>query len=171
MRMNRRSLGGTIVALILAALGAIYGTGRGGGDAPGTAPGTSRAPTQTHTGQPAAEPDPAGASRIQVSAKRRTHILDGDRTGGGHGPGRGTPGKSEFPSWMSDDDVIREVLRIANDPASYRDRRLPTGRDRYEADGSVRAPPGAPALRVRVVVEPQGEGVITAYPTNVRRNP
>lgn len=163
MRLNRRSLGGTVVALLLAAIGAVFGLDRGPSQPGG------------RTDPPAARSDPASgpaaAAAISVSPKRRIHILDGDRSGGGHGPGRGTPGKSEFPRWMSDDDVIREVERIANDPASYRDRRVPTGPDRYEAEGSVRAPPGEAALRVKVVVEPRGEGVVTAYPTNVRRNP
>ena len=47
MRMNRRALGGTIVALILAALGAIYGVGKGG-DAQGPGPSNSPSRTPSH---------------------------------------------------------------------------------------------------------------------------
>lgn len=52
------------------------------------------------------------ARRIQsvnVSPARRKHILDGDATGGGHGPGRKIAGKSEFPSTLTDDDIIAIV--------------------------------------------------------------
>ena len=37
------------------------------------------------------------------------HILDGDKDGGGHGPGRGVPGKSEFPSGWTDEEVMEGI--------------------------------------------------------------
>ena len=55
---------------------------------------------------------------IRVSPARRVHILDGDATGGGHGPGRGISGKSEFPPTLTDDEIIAGVEAIANDPTS-----------------------------------------------------
>lgn len=102
---------------------------------------------------------------IPVSAQRRTHILDGDATGGGHGPGRQIPGKSEFPPSLSDNQIIEGVERIANDPNSYPSGVVPTGPGRFAAVGEINGVP------TRVIVEPGGEGVITAWPIGVPRNP
>ena len=51
-----------------------------------------------------------------TDAKGQQHILEGGATGGGHGPGRGVPGKSEFPRSWSDGRVLNEVSDIATDP-------------------------------------------------------
>ena len=166
--MKKRSAAATVLTVILAVLYALFGRNERtqNQDRGGAGSGGSRVPAvSTPVGTPAAQ-----SQGIRVSAKRRRHILDGDRSGGGHGPGRGTPGKSEFPGWMTDDDVIEHVERIANDPNAYPGRTIPVGRDRYEADGTATGP-RSELLRIRVVVEPRGEGVVTAYPTNVRRNP
>ena len=61
-----------------------------------------------------------------LSGDRRKYILDGDGRGrGGHGSGRNTPGKSEFPPDWSDDKVVEAIKDVANDSAS----------DRVPADG------------------------------------
>jgi hypothetical protein len=52
-----------------------------------------------------------------VSQARRRHILDGDRSGGGHRFGAGQ-GKSEFPQNWSDQDIIDAIEDVANDPSS-----------------------------------------------------
>jgi hypothetical protein len=58
---------------------------------------------------------------VRVNAEPREHILQGDvKGGGGHRPGAGVPGKSEFPPGWSDDKIIAEVESVANDPASIR---------------------------------------------------
>ena len=46
-----------------------------------------------------------------TSADQRatTHILDGDATGGGHAPGTGVPGKSEFPAGWSRDRIMDAI--------------------------------------------------------------
>jgi peptidoglycan hydrolase-like protein with peptidoglycan-binding domain len=96
--------------------------------------------------------------------KARAHILDGDATGGGHGPGRGVPGKSEFPSRWSDEDVINNVESVANDPTS---KATPQG-SRTKIEGT------RDGVDIRVVVEgPPGAGgrIVTGFPTNVPRNP
>jgi len=63
-----------------------------------------------------------------LSEDRRRYILDGNgKDGGGHGPGRNTPDKSEFPTDWSDEKVIDAVNDVANDPASGR---RPAGRGR-----------------------------------------
>ena len=41
---------------------------------------------------------------IRVSGDRRAHILDGDKTGGGHGVS--SPGKTEFPASWDDTKVM-----------------------------------------------------------------
>jgi hypothetical protein len=96
-----------------------------------------------------------------TDAKGRNHILEGDGTGGGHGPGRGVPGKSEFPSRMSDADVFHHISDVATDPLAFREIQ-PNGRTRVEGtrDG----------IDIRVILEPNGR-IVTGFPTNVPRNP
>ena len=55
-----------------------------------------------------------------VSPGRRVHILDGDRTGGGHRAGTGISGKSEFPASWSDNKIISEIESVANNASSIR---------------------------------------------------
>lgn len=101
----------------------------------------------------------------RISRERRRHILDGDATGGGHGPGRGIPGKSEFPSRWSDNQVIYYISDVIKDPHS-RWTRQPGGPPvRWRVEGTRNG------VDIRVIVEPQGQGVITAFPTNRPRNP
>jgi EndoU nuclease-like protein len=97
-----------------------------------------------------------------VSASRRVHILDGDARGGGHRPGRGIPGKSEFPPGWSDDRIIEAIEDVANDPSSVR---------RVEADGRTVVSGRRDGVDLRVVVERDGRTIVTGYPTNTPRNP
>lgn len=101
----------------------------------------------------------------RISPKRKIHILDGDATGGGHGPGRGIPGKSEFPSRWSDRKVLRYISDIIKDPNSRWIRQPGKPPFRWRIEGTRER------INIRVIVEPQGEGVITAFPTNRPRNP
>jgi Bacterial EndoU nuclease len=102
---------------------------------------------------------------IKVSPARRIHILDGDATGGGHGPGRKVSGKSEFPATLSDDEIIAGIETIANDPASYPGGAVPTAPGRYKAIGQIKG------IRATVIVEPAIGAVISAWPEGVARNP
>jgi hypothetical protein len=102
---------------------------------------------------------------IKVSAARRRHILDGDATGGGHGPGRKISGKSEFPATLSDDDVIAGIEAIANDPASYPGRAIPTAGGRFKITGDIQG------VKTTVIVAPAAGEVITAWPEGTPRNP
>jgi Bacterial EndoU nuclease len=97
-----------------------------------------------------------------VSPRRRSHILDGDASGGGHRPGRGIPNKSEFPSDWSDDRIIGMIEDIANDPASTR---------RREPDGRTVATGRRQGVEIRVVIDRDGRSIVTGYPTNTPRNP
>src|SRR5213594_2729743 len=98
---------------------------------------------------------------IQVSAARRRHILDGDATGGGHGPGRGISGKSEFPATFSDDEIIMGIEALANDPGSYPAGRIPTGTGRFKLTGNFKG------VKTTVIAEPAAGEVITAWPEGV----
>jgi len=96
-----------------------------------------------------------------TTAARRKHILDGDATGGGHRPGTGKPGKSEFPSNRSDDSIIHDISDIATDP-SLKSR---SGRGgRTITDGTRNG------VDIRVVQERNGD-IVTGFPTNTPRNP
>jgi hypothetical protein len=53
---------------------------------------------------------------VRVSPERRTHILDGDDTGGGHRHGTGEPGKTEFPASWQDEKIITNALDVARKP-------------------------------------------------------
>lgn len=102
---------------------------------------------------------------IRVSTARRRHILDGDATGGGHGPGRMIPGKSEFPTTLTDDEIIMGVEAIANDPTSYPGGVIPQTVGRFKIGGDIKG------TRTIVIVNPTAAEVITAWPEGVPRNP
>ncbi len=106
------------------------------------------------------------AEDIHVTPERSTHILDGDKTGGGHRHGVGKPGKTEFPASWDDERVIANVVDVACRPdkapthQDWNDTWLCTGtRD---------------AVKVWVVVERNGD-ILTSWPEEggpgVVRNP
>lgn len=100
-----------------------------------------------------------------ASPARCSHILDGEvrpngSYGGGHRGGTGFPGKSEFPTSWSDNQVMHHISDVVTDPASQIVRTQ--GRDvfvRGTRDG----------IDIEVLIR-NGE-IWTGYPTNVPRNP
>ncbi|MFC4932712.1 EndoU domain-containing protein [Massilia sp. GCM10023247] len=99
-----------------------------------------------------------------VDEKGEKHILDGDKTGGGHRPGTGSPGKSEFPTNWSDEKILGEISDVATAPDSTHSpgkggRTISTG----TRDG----------VDITTVTEPGSKGgrIVTGFPTNVPRNP
>ena len=60
-----------------------------------------------------------------ASPARRTHILQGDATGGGH-LWPGAAGKTPFPRSWSADRIMHEISDIATDPIAWRNP-LPQG--------------------------------------------
>ena len=99
-----------------------------------------------------------------TDAKARNHILEGDATGGGHRPGLGKPGKSEFPKGWSDEKILHEISDVATDPAS----KVTPGRGgRFVIEGT------RDGVDIRVIVEPPSKGgrIVTGFPTNTPRNP
>lgn len=100
------------------------------------------------------------AQQFKLTDYRRTHILVGSETGGGHRFGAGKPGKTEFPQSWSDDKIIETIIRIANDQS------LPMRQSgkRYwlrmgEEDG----------LQIRVVLNRENGEIITGYPVEPRK--
>ncbi len=99
---------------------------------------------------------------VTVSEARKEHILQGDRTGGGHKFGTGKPCKSEFPKEWNSDEIIATVERIASND------NLPWSKQR---NGYYTAEEMVDGVKVRVVLNGRRDDVITAYPTNLERNP
>jgi len=111
----------------------------------------------------AAGPHPTPAA-IHLTSQQATHILTGDRSGGGHAPGIGLPGKTEFPRGWTGAAITAAALSVARDPQTLQRSRIS---DRWEATG-VRD-----GVRIRVVVRDDGF-IVTAIPLDgqgVVRNP
>lgn len=112
----------------------------------------------------------------ETTQTRATHILvgDGPKSGGHHWPGQpparpGKPGKTPFPLRWSDDRILHEVHEIVMDPStawqlSTRRRIIENGKttfaNRYVANVERHG------LNFRVVNEPDGMGVVTAFLTD-----
>lgn len=123
---------------------------------------------ETATPQQPEEVKPASGAKEDfneasiISPERRTHILYGDATGGGHLYGQGKPCKSEFPQHWSEETIIKEVeLIAANDNLNWEQQR----------NGYHVTEQQIGTIKVRVVKDREAKNVITAYPTNVQRNP
>jgi len=106
------------------------------------------------------------AVTAQVGPKARAHILDGEARpngtfSGGHRGGTGFPGKSEFPSTWSDDQIVRNITDVANDPAAER-----------TVQGSLTVVTGSrDGVEIRVVMNNRTGEIVTGYPTNLPMNP
>ena len=97
-----------------------------------------------------------------ASPARRTHILDGDATGGGH-LWPGNAGKSPFPQGWTGDKIMNEISDIATDPVAWQNA-VPQG-SRTVLTGT------RGGVDIRVVVDTKSGEIITGYPTNLPRNP
>ena len=103
--------------------------------------------------------------RHTCDATAHRHILEGDATGGGHGPGRGLPGRSEFPRHWTGEEVIAYIESVANDSDSGRP---------VQSNGRIAIDGTRKGVEIRVIVEPTPAGagrIITGFPTNLPRNP
>lgn len=97
----------------------------------------------------------------RLSNLRRYHILYGDESGGGHHHTANRPCKTEFPVSWDEDRIIETVKRLAaNDNAPWR----------KEDNGYYVAEQMDGGVEVRVVLDEEGDDIITAYPTNLPRN-
>ena len=119
---------------------------------------------KTSTAADAGGTNNSGDKPNLLDDKGKTHVLDGDPTGGGHRPGTGKPGKSEFPSDWSDNKITGEISDVATDPKSTR---TPGRGGRTIVQGT------RDGVDITVVIESASRGgrIITGFPTNVPRNP
>lgn len=110
----------------------------------------------------------------QLSQEQLTHILDGDSNGGGHGSGRGICGKSEFPTRWSDEQTIAYITEVVLDANSRWTQQNGKPGNRYTKNGKPirwQIEGIRDAVHIKVIVEPEGKGIITAFPTNIPLNP
>lgn len=92
-------------------------------------------------------------------AQAQQHTLSGDATGGGHRPGAGISGKSEFPVGWSDAKILHEISDIATDPNAAR-----------QIQGKVTVVTATrEGVNIRVIV--QDGRIKTGYLTSLPRNP
>ncbi|UOE46134.1 EndoU domain-containing protein [Agromyces larvae] len=101
------------------------------------------------------------------SEQRRIHILYGDKTGGGHlHPAQ--PGKTPFPESWTGERIIDAVLDIATDPTlEWSQTKGIAGQDftRNGAPSRYSVIGNRDGIDILVSIEPRGEGIITAFPT------
>ena len=114
-----------------------------------------------------ASADYAAPDEIQLTDdQRRTHILDGDETGGGHRHGTGKPDKTEFPADWSDDRITDAILAVARNPGQEPERQDWNGRWLVSGQHD--------GVTIYAVVESDG-GIWTAWPDEgspgVTKNP
>ena len=100
-----------------------------------------------------------------TDAQGKAHILDGEvrpdgSYSGGHRPGTGYSGKSEFPKGWSDEKILHEISDVATDPAAVRTAQGPNTQIVTGTRGGV---------EIKVVV--RNGRIVTGYPTNTPRNP
>lgn len=101
----------------------------------------------------AEHPDRPRLEAIRLSPGRRTHILDGDVTGGGHRHGTGKPGKTEFPPDWTDEKITRNILSVAREP----------GRVHQQWNGRWNASGERDGVGMTVIVNPDAT-IWTAWP-------
>jgi hypothetical protein len=104
---------------------------------------------------------------INVPARRATHILYGDKTGGGHLSGVGKRDKSEFPPDWKPERIMSTAVSIARDPHVAPTFQPGKFEDRWKIE-EVRD-----QVLIRVIVNKDGQ-LVTAVPLSgpgVIRNP
>lgn len=100
-------------------------------------------------------------SAPEISEQAQAHILHGDKAGGGHLHGTGKPCKSEFPASWDEHDILDNVRKVAaNDNLPWK----------KEKNGYHVATQTIDDVRVRVVLDEDKDGVVTAYPLNGKMN-
>jgi hypothetical protein len=102
-----------------------------------------------------------------IEPDRAIHILTGDGPGSGGHQWPGEPGKTPFPQSWDADRILGNVSDVATDPASVVQ---PVGRGRVAVTGT------RDGVEIRVILERPNHAanpgrVVTAYPTNLPRNP
>ncbi|MWV31336.1 EndoU domain-containing protein [Rathayibacter iranicus] len=103
-----------------------------------------------------------------ASPERTRHILDGEpgTNGGGH-RFPGGKGKSLFPREWSDEKIMHEISDVATDPSlTWTEKEIPPSMlsrmDEYQPRFDVIGE--RDGVRMKVIIAPSGEGIITGYP-------
>ena len=103
----------------------------------------------------------------KLRKKRLTHIIDGDRTGGGHGPLSTAVGKSKFNAATNIEETILDTARTGTlSPNMTRGRVSTNGSFRVEKTYPHPVgftPAGQPVHSIRVAMDDAGS-IITAFP-------
>jgi Bacterial EndoU nuclease len=101
---------------------------------------------------------------LRIDADRAAHILDGDATGGGHRPGTGRPGKTEFPADWDDATITGNIAAVARVPETVH----------QQVNGRWKARGEHDQVGITVIINPDG-AIWTAWPQagspGVMRNP
>jgi len=100
-----------------------------------------------------------------ANPQRVKHIIWGDETGGGHAfPGN--PGKTPFPATWSDAKILTAIAEIVTDPNNAWTPQTGNGGFFTKAGNPARfiVEGTHDGLPVKVIIEPTGEGIITAFP-------
>ncbi|SFP80571.1 WXG100 family type VII secretion target [Amycolatopsis arida] len=92
--------------------------------------------------------------QIHIPPERVTHILDGDKTGGGHRAGSNNK-KSHFPAGWTDETTISKIESVARNPDSIE----PNHHGRWKATGT------RDGVLIEVIVNPDGT-IRTAWPVS-----
>jgi RHS repeat-associated protein len=123
--------------------------------------------SQNSSGQPSSSGQsstPTDSGNVDLTDSQGSqHILDGDATGGGHAPGTGIPGKSEFPATWSNDQILNTISDIATDPDQVWSP--------PDSRGYVTTTATVDGVDIKVVVDTNKGRIVTGYPTNLPRNP
>ncbi len=90
-----------------------------------------------------------------ISSARQNHILNGDKTGGGHLFGAGK-GKPEFPEGWSPQQIFHNTIDVATDPAIKWMQQV--GRDTLRATG-IRD-----GIKMTVIIDKTKSFIITSFP-------
>lgn len=130
-----------------------------GRDVPGHRPDFARG--SAHSDDARLAPRMADDFADLASPARRTHILRGDASGGGH-LWPGAAGKPPFPRSWSGDRIMHEISDVARDPTAWCGA-IPQG-SRTVLTGT------RGGVDIRVVVDSRTGEIITGYPTNLVRN-
>jgi Bacterial EndoU nuclease len=89
-------------------------------DQRGSAEARTDAPTEERTDRSGWDAVDSGRrppmDAIRITPERIVHVLEGDKTGGGHRHGTGKPGKTEFPASWDDEKIINSALDVARKP-------------------------------------------------------
>ncbi|PPF61636.1 hypothetical protein C5C18_14995 [Rathayibacter tritici] len=167
--------GGAIAGAAMGAGGPLLGrgltgTGRAGGNLLGKEA-DALTPDITTPSEPLNAVKPVPEEYINLASPSRTrHILDGEQIGNRNSGGHrwpGLSGKTPFPEEWSDEKIMHEISDVATDPTlKWNLQSLPPGidpsselyRPRFNVTGE------RDGVRIKVVVAPSGEGIITAHP-------